>query len=139
MLSASARIASFSSRDHERRVLATTSCTGYVIGSDIGWIRPQSGPTVSSPKPHPHKAAVPERLPAAPGKPETERVDVPVEETGDRILVAQAGSANSTRLRGADPNAYNRITVENGRATIDVRLWAGKEWRPAETARPEHS
>ena len=75
--------------------------------------------------------------PAAPGKPETERVDVPAGETGHRILVAQAGSATSTRLRGTDPNAYNRITVENGNATIEVRLWAGNEWRPAETALSE--
>src|SRR5829696_4584938 len=72
--------------------------------------------------------------PAALGKPETEQVDVPAQETGNRILVAQAGSATSTRLRGTDPNAYNRITVENGRTTVEVRLWSGTEWRSAETA-----
>ncbi len=74
--------------------------------------------------------------PAALGQPGTERVDVPADETGQRILVAQAGSATSTRLRGTDPNAYNRITVENGRATVEVRLWAGTEWRSAETSLP---
>ena len=69
---------------------------------------------------------------------ERQRIDVPAEETGHRILVAQAGSATSTRLRGTDPNAYNRITVENGGATIEVRLWAGKQRRSAETALPEN-
>jgi len=49
-------------------------------------------------------------------------------------LIAQAGSATSTRLRGTDPNAYNRITVENGRANVEVRVWTGTEWRSAETS-----
>jgi 3',5'-cyclic AMP phosphodiesterase CpdA len=75
--------------------------------------------------------------PAALGKPESERVDAAAEETGQRLLVAQAGSATSTRLRGSDPNAYNFVTVENGRATVEVRLWTGTEWRLASTALPE--
>lgn len=48
--------------------------------------------------------------------------------TGRRLLAVQAGSATSTRLRGNEPNAYNRITVENGVATVQVRLWTGKDW-----------
>ena len=48
--------------------------------------------------------------------------------TGRRLLAVQAGSATSTRLRGNEPNAYNRITVENGVATVQVRLWTGQEW-----------
>lgn len=48
--------------------------------------------------------------------------------TGRLLLAVQAGSATSTRLRGNEPNAYNRITVENGVATVQVRLWTGKDW-----------
>jgi 3',5'-cyclic AMP phosphodiesterase CpdA len=46
------------------------------------------------------------------------------------LLVVQAGSAISTRLRG-DPNAYNRILIENGQATIEPRRWNGTHWVPA--------
>ncbi len=66
--------------------------------------------------------------PAAPDLSEVERVDASVEESGHRLLVVQAGSATSTRLRGGEPNAYNRITIENGRATVEVRLWADGLW-----------
>lgn len=47
-------------------------------------------------------------------------------ETG-RLLIVQAGSATSTRLRG-DPNAYNRITIDGGRAIVEPRLWSGTSW-----------
>jgi 3',5'-cyclic AMP phosphodiesterase CpdA len=47
-------------------------------------------------------------------------------ETG-RLLIVQAGSATSTRLRG-DPNAYNRIRIEGGSATVEPRLWSGTGW-----------
>ena len=47
------------------------------------------------------------------------------------ILVAQASSTISTRLRG-QPNAYNLIDIENGTITVNVREWGGKAWRKRE-------
>ena len=47
-------------------------------------------------------------------------------DAGD-LLVVQAATATSTRLRG-EPNAYNRIRIENGSATVEVRAWSGTEW-----------
>lgn len=40
------------------------------------------------------------------------------------ILVAQASTATSTRLRN-EANAYNLITVDNPRVTFEVRSWEG--------------
>jgi 3',5'-cyclic AMP phosphodiesterase CpdA len=49
-------------------------------------------------------------------------------EEGDSLTVLQAGSATSTRLRG-EPNAYNRVTVENRRARWTAYHWDGEAWR----------
>ena len=43
------------------------------------------------------------------------------------LLVVQAATATSTRLRG-EPNAYNRIRVENGSAVVEVRAWGASGW-----------
>ncbi|WP_336487755.1 metallophosphoesterase family protein [Methylobacterium nigriterrae] len=53
-----------------------------------------------------------------------------------RLLAVQAGSATSTRLRGNEPNAYNRIRIEDGLATVTVRLWNGRHWQDAEQVSP---
>lgn len=51
-----------------------------------------------------------------------------------RLLTVQAGSATSTRLRGNEPNSYNRIIVAEGCATVRVRLWDGRAWVDAAPA-----
>lgn len=53
----------------------------------------------------------------------------PVDAVGGLLLV-QAATATSTRLRGT-PNAYNRITIQDGRATVATRVWDGAAWRDA--------
>lgn len=47
-------------------------------------------------------------------------------DAGD-LLVVQAATATSTRLRG-EPNAYNRIQIKNGSAVVEVRAWTGHSW-----------
>lgn len=49
------------------------------------------------------------------------------------ILVAQASSTISTRLRG-DANAYNLIDIDKGRITVTVREWRGETWTTKEKA-----
>lgn len=55
-----------------------------------------------------------------------------------RLLVVQAATATSIRLRG-EPNAYNRITVEDGMARVEPRIWTGQGWEGGDQARPSRS
>lgn len=50
------------------------------------------------------------------------------------ILVAQAGSAVSTRLRGA-ANGYNVIDIAEGQIALTVREWNGTGWQALERAK----
>lgn len=49
------------------------------------------------------------------------------------ILVAQASSTISTRLRG-EPNGYNLIDIASGTINVTVREWNGKVWVTREKA-----
>lgn len=48
--------------------------------------------------------------------------------TAGGVLMVQAATATSHRLRGT-PNAYHRITIEDGRPRIVTRVWDGAAWR----------
>lgn len=54
------------------------------------------------------------------------------------ILIAQASSAISTRLRG-EPNAYNLIDISADTITVTVREWFGGAWRTRDRAVDKHA
>lgn len=83
---------------------------------------------------HLHRGYSRFREPVITGEAVTDIVTRNPEETATRrMLVVQAGSAVSTRLRDEE-NAYNWIIIEDGRATIEARLWTGSAFEPARTA-----
>lgn len=53
---------------------------------------------------------------------------------GRSILVAQAATSTSTRLRD-EANAYNRISVDADALACEVRAWDGEAFRPARSGR----
>jgi hypothetical protein len=55
------------------------------------------------------------------------------------LLAIQAGSATSTRLRGEEPNADNRIRVVDREAHVTVRLRNGRGRIDAAAPAPEAS
>jgi 3',5'-cyclic AMP phosphodiesterase CpdA len=57
----------------------------------------------------------------------------PRESAASPILVVQASSTISTRLRG-QPNAYNLIDIDKGHVTVTVREWRGDTWFTREEA-----
>ncbi len=80
---------------------------------------------------HRHYARFAE-APETGAEPDTVTVDRGrVRASGTRLLAVQAGSATSTRLRGHEPNAYNRISIADGRATVTVRVWNGAAFEDA--------
>jgi 3',5'-cyclic AMP phosphodiesterase CpdA len=52
-----------------------------------------------------------------------------------RLLVVQASTATSTRLRG-EPNAWNRITIAEGMARVEPRIWTGEAWTSPDQTLP---
>jgi 3',5'-cyclic AMP phosphodiesterase CpdA len=49
------------------------------------------------------------------------------------IISAQAGTATSHRVRPADPNGYNHITLDGDRIAITVRSWQAGRFVPLRT------
>ena len=54
---------------------------------------------------------------------------------GARLMLVQAATATSWRLRGA-PNAWHRITVADGVPEVASRVWDAGAWRDAPSATP---
>ncbi|WP_127145797.1 metallophosphoesterase family protein [Pelagibacterium montanilacus] len=74
---------------------------------------------------HAHAGEIGEAAPSGPRK-----------SAAGHILVAQAASTTSTRLRG-HPNAYNLIDIADGDIEINVREWGDEGWITREKAKEE--
>jgi 3',5'-cyclic AMP phosphodiesterase CpdA len=58
-------------------------------------------------------------------EPEAAEVRAPVAPPPSGPLIVHAASATSTRLRD-EPNAYNLITIDEGRIEVEVHAWDGR-------------
>jgi 3',5'-cyclic AMP phosphodiesterase CpdA len=85
---------------------------------------------------HLHRGYASFRKPIIEGEAVVAQDEKPTEKVKtSELLVVQAASATSTRLRG-EPNAYNRIKIEDGQARLEPRIWDGMAFVPA-TSAPE--